>query len=67
MKATVTLALLLLAAAPALQWSATIGEGYSPPAANDQLVCTLSRQAKVPVGLSDRAVNFVQWGNGPVF
>jgi len=45
MEATVTLALLLLAAAPALQWSATIGEGYSPPAANDQLVCTLSRQA----------------------
>ena len=39
-----TLALLLFAAAPALQWSATIGEGYSPPAANEQLVCTLSRQ-----------------------
>lgn len=38
-----TLALLLLAA-PALQWTATIGEGYSPPAANEQLVCALSRQ-----------------------
>lgn len=38
-----TLALLLLAA-PVLQWSATIGEGYSPPVANEQFVCTLSRQ-----------------------
>ncbi len=35
---------LVLLAAPVLQWSATIGEGYSPPAASEQLVCTLGRQ-----------------------
>lgn len=54
--------LLLAVAAPALQWSAEVGEGYSSPVVHDKVVCAMGRKGvnEVVVCL-DRASGKVIW------
>ena len=54
--------LLLAAAAPALQWSAEVGEGYSSPVVQDKLVCAVGRKGtNEMVVCLDRTSGKVAW------